>query len=196
MSNNDPYGTVRGLRSLLAETSVHAGTGAQLGAVNLPIQRERHTGWPTVYGSGLKGVFRDQARAARWADTEITAVFGPETSKPEQGETDRHSGALAISDARLLLFPVRTVGPAFAWVTCPLALARFTRDAMQAGVSNIPQFQEAPTEARAVVSGDWTGAERSSTTSARRTRVVVREATRPSVESSRSPSRADDEAPG
>lgn len=158
MSQNDQHATVRGLLALLAETSVHAGTGAQLGAVDLPIQRERHTGWPTVYGTGLKGVLREQAQAQGWSTSEVAAVFGPETSKPEQREADRHSGALAISDARLLLFPIRTVGPAFAWVTCPFALARFGRDAVQAGISGVPVVQEAPTEDRAVVSRDWAGA--------------------------------------
>lgn len=157
---DDGHASVRGLLSLLAETSVHAGTGAQLGTVDLPIQRERHTGWPTVYGTGLKGVFRDQAHASSWSPGEITAVFGPETSKPEPGPVDRHSGALAISDARLLLFPVRTVGPAFAWITCPFALARFMRDSVHAGISDVPSVKETPTEARAVVSADWTGAER------------------------------------
>lgn len=160
MNQNGNQGTVRGLLSLLAETSVHAGTGSQLGTVDLPVQRERHTGWPTVYGTGLKGVFRDQARTSGWSDADLTAVFGPETSRAEQREAERHSGSLAISDARLLLFPVRTVGPAFAWVTCPLALARFVRDAEQAGVSKVPLVQEEPTEARAVVSRGWPDAGR------------------------------------
>jgi CRISPR-associated protein Cmr4 len=150
---------VRGLLAMLAETSVHAGTGSQLGAVDLPIQRERHTGWPTIYGTGLKGVLRDEA-AGLLAEQEVIAIFGPPTDKRDgEGEEARHAGALAISDARLLLFPVRTVGAAFAWVTCPLALARLRRDAAQAGLDGIPSVPEQPTPDRVVVTSAWKGAE-------------------------------------
>jgi CRISPR-associated protein Cmr4 len=125
------------LLSILAETSVHAGTGTQLGAVDLPIQRERHTEWPTIYGTGLKGVFRDEAaRSGNWSKELIKAIFGPETEKSAGKEAERHSGALAISDARLLMFPVRTIGSAFAWLTCPLALARLRRDALGIGITD------------------------------------------------------------
>jgi len=129
MNDRRQASTAQRLLGLLAETSVHAGTGAQLGAVDLPIQRERHTEWPTIYGSGLKGVLRDHAEASGWSAAEIYAVFGPGTDKDEAGgEKARHAGALALSDARILMFPVRTVGRAFAWITCPLALARLRRD--------------------------------------------------------------------
>lgn len=138
--------------ALLAETPLHAGTGAQLGSVDLPIQRERHTGWPTIYGTGLKGVFRDEAdRTAGWDKPRISAVFGPETEKNSGKEADRHSGALAISDARLLLFPVRPVGLAFAWLTCPLALARLARDLSDVGLPSPPDVPERPDADRATV---------------------------------------------
>lgn len=154
MTQQGDRAAARGLLSILAETSVHAGTGAQLGAVDLPIQRERHTGWPTIHGTGLKGVFRDHAQAEGWTSHEIAAVFGPET-RPGERDAERHSGALAISDARLLLFPVRTLGPAFAWITCPLALARLRRDVAQARVAPLPEVDEPATAARAVVSDRW-----------------------------------------
>lgn len=137
MSERRQASAVQRLVGLLAETSVHAGMGTQLGAVDLPIQRERHTGWPVIYGSGLKGVLRDHAEASGvWSEAEVHAVFGPGTDKEGQagGEKARHAGALALSDARILLFPVRTVGRAFAWITCPLALARLRRDVVAAGV--------------------------------------------------------------
>lgn len=130
--------TARRLLSLLAETSVHAGTGSQLGVVDLPIQRERHTDWPTIYGTGLKGVFRDHAERSGWKPEETQAVFGPSVQKEDQKDESRHSGAVAFSDARLLLFPVRTIGRAFAWITCPLAIARLHRDAVQAGLAGVP----------------------------------------------------------
>jgi len=42
-----------------AITPVHAGSGNDLGIVDLPIQREKHTGFPKIEGSTLKGSIRD-----------------------------------------------------------------------------------------------------------------------------------------
>jgi CRISPR-associated protein Cmr4 len=148
MNDRRRASTAQRLFALLAETSVHAGTGAQLGAVDLPIQRERHTGWPTIYGSGLKGVLRDHAEASgEWSAAEVQAVFGPGTDKDDGGEQARHAGALALSDARILLFPVRTLGRAFAWITCPLALARLRRDVGAARAGDVARLdlREMPT---------------------------------------------------
>lgn len=147
--------TARRLLALLAETSVHAGTGAQLGAVDLPIQRERHTEWPTVYGSGLKGVLRDHASTAFPSENDLFAIFGPDTDKGGKGEDSRYAGALGISDARLLLLPVRAAGVAFAWATCPLALARLFRDAAEAGLPPVPALDQEPSADRVVVAAEW-----------------------------------------
>jgi CRISPR-associated protein Cmr4 len=157
MSTQTKNGTARRLLGLLAETAVHAGVGTQVGAVDLPIQRERHTGWPTIYGSGLKGVLRDEAKAGGWSDEEIRIVFGPEPDLPgERQEERRAAGVLAISDARILLFPVRAAGMAFAWITCPLALARLARDAEQADVPPPPAVPETPEAGKqALVVPDW-----------------------------------------
>jgi CRISPR-associated protein Cmr4 len=156
-------GAPRGLLALLAETSVHAGVGTQVGVVDLPIQRERHTGWPTIYGSGLKGVLRDEARPAGWTEEEIKTVFGPEPDRPGgEIQQERRAGVLAISDARILLFPVRTAGMAFAWVTCPLAVARLQRDAAHARLDEAPPAVPEQPESgkRVVVPPDWPGRER------------------------------------
>jgi CRISPR-associated protein Cmr4 len=48
--------------ALHVQTPLHAGTGSGLGTVDLPIQRERHTQWPTIAGSALKGILRDVCR--------------------------------------------------------------------------------------------------------------------------------------
>ncbi len=40
-------------------TGLHPGSGTALGVVDLPVQRERHTRWPIVPGSSLKGVLED-----------------------------------------------------------------------------------------------------------------------------------------
>ncbi|HIE08953.1 MAG TPA: type III-B CRISPR module RAMP protein Cmr4 [Armatimonadetes bacterium] len=118
----------RGMLFLYVETPLHAGTGTALGAVDLPIQRERHTQFPIVQGSGIKGALRAVAEEKARSDEEerkkVEVVFGP---RPE--EASEHAGALVVQDARILLFPVRSVAGVFAWTTCPSVLARFERDA-------------------------------------------------------------------
>jgi CRISPR-associated protein Cmr4 len=115
------------------ETPLHAGTGRGLGAVDLPIQRERVTDYPTVQASSLKGVLRavtaPNGRVAGLTAEEHRAIFGPET-----GNASDHAGALSVGDARLLLFPVRSLAGVFAWTTSADALARFRRAAALAGL--------------------------------------------------------------
>ena len=119
---------------LHALTGVHAGGGTALGVVDLPVQRERHTQWPMIAGSSLKGVFRDACRP-KPDDLDLWyAAFGPES-----GNASDFAGALAFTDARLLAFPVRSMRGVFAWVTCPAVLARFVRDArLLAGNGAVP----------------------------------------------------------
>ena len=105
---------------LIVETPLHAGSGSDLGIVDLPIQREKHTDYPKIEASGLKGSIREIFEATS-DDKEIELVFGP-----DQG--DLHAGALGFTDARLLLFPVKSVKGVFAWVTCPAVLERLKQD--------------------------------------------------------------------
>lgn len=116
---------------LYVETPLHAGSGSSLGLVDLPIQRERTTGYPLVQASGLKGCLREAAEAANGRNNDkVKLVFGPDT----QGAAE-HAGALSVGDARLLLFPVRSLMGVFAWTTSQDALSRFARDAALAGVT-------------------------------------------------------------
>jgi CRISPR-associated protein Cmr4 len=119
---------------LHALTGLHPGSGTALGVVDLPVQRERHTGWPTIPGTSLKGVIRAEARG-REPDRKnesdaFLAVFGPNTVNAAD-----HAGAIAFTDARILAFPVRSLQGVFAWVTCPAVLARLSRDRELAGAS-------------------------------------------------------------
>jgi CRISPR-associated protein Cmr4 len=118
---------------IYVETPLHAGTGRGLGAVDLPIQRERTTGYPIVQASSLKGRLRAAARG-RLDDQLLVAIFGPETSNASGNASD-HAGALSAGDARLLLFPVRSLAGVFAWTTSRGALARFCREAALANLS-------------------------------------------------------------
>jgi len=121
---------------------LHAGAGQAVGAVDLPIQRERHTGWPDVQASGVKGAFRDwflryyAAVGRDCLDREMQAdeltkrVFGREEGSSEEGGEKQagQAGAVSVSDARLLAFPVRSNIAPFVWVTCPAVLKRLARD--------------------------------------------------------------------
>ncbi len=109
---------------LYVETPLHAGSGTGLGAVDLPIQRERVTDYPIVQASGLKGALRD---AFKGTEEEKRLIFGPEA-----GSDPKHAGAISFSDARLLLFPVRSLVDIFAWTTSRDVLARFQRNTVEA----------------------------------------------------------------
>ena len=105
----------RMLLGLLAETFIHPGAGQTGGAIDLPVAREAATGYPFVAGSGMKGALRDAVRLDR---EDQARVFG----------TPDRAGALLVSDARLLLLPLRSLSSSYRWATCPHLLERFARD--------------------------------------------------------------------
>lgn len=116
---------------IYTETPLHAGGGTGLGAVDLPIQRERITGYPIVQASGIKGALRSEAEPNNERDSaEKIAVFGPMDAE--------HAGALSTGDARILLFPVRSLKGVFAWTTSLDVLERFRREALTIGLNNMP----------------------------------------------------------
>jgi CRISPR-associated protein Cmr4 len=118
---------------MLCETPLHAGSGNDLGSVDLPIQRERHTQFPKVEGSGLKGSIREvfdklsevELNGGKVQNKElkqaIELAFGPENA----GD---YAGALGFTDTRILLFPVKSMKGVFAWITCPKVLNRLQAD--------------------------------------------------------------------
>lgn len=109
---------------IYTETSLHAGTGSTVSAVDLPIQRERTTRHPLVQGSGVKGALRMQiGQKVGENDTSLLATFGPDTNNGEA-----HAGAISVGDARIVLFPVQSLSGVFAYITCPMVLARMKRN--------------------------------------------------------------------
>jgi CRISPR-associated protein Cmr4 len=137
---------------IYVETPLHAGTGRGLGAVDLPIQRERTTGYPIVQASSLKGRLRAASDPGRnphvkLSRTEHLAIFGPET-----GNASDYAGALSTGDARILLFPVRSLAGVFAWTTSVDVLARFQREAQMVGVHASWQLPPEPRKDKALVS--------------------------------------------
>jgi CRISPR-associated protein Cmr4 len=110
---------------LYVETPLHAGMGSGLSSIDLPIQRERTTQYPMIQGSSIKGKLRALAEESNEDTALINALFGP---PPMTGETSDHAGALIAGDARILLFPVRSLSGVFAYTTSCDVLARFKRD--------------------------------------------------------------------
>ena len=107
---------------LKAETPMHAGSGDSLGIVDMPIQREKHTSFPKIEASSLKGSMREHfERDTDNDENKITAAFGYEGNDNEKSQ----AGALGFTDARLLLFPVKSMKGVFAWITCPAIISKF-----------------------------------------------------------------------
>jgi len=134
---------------IYVETPLHAGSGRSLGVVDLPIQRERTTDYPIVQASSIKGRLRAEAQPPKMPPDKWEAIFGPET-----GNASEHAGALSVGDARILLFPVRSLAGVFAWTTSVGALARFRRDAEIAGLSLDWELPPDLSSDQAWVSGD------------------------------------------
>lgn len=107
---------------VFTRTPLHVGAGASVGAIDQPVQRERHTGFPIIPGSSIKGVLRDHL--ATLGKEHSDEMFG----KGGDGEAFS-AGKISFGEARLLMFPVRSAKGAFALATSPLALQRFARDA-------------------------------------------------------------------
>jgi len=113
---------------LFTRTPLHVGAGPSVGAIDQPIIRERHTAFPVIPGSAVKGVLRDYAAAAEDLRECVDALFGHE---PKSGDDPGklYAGTLGFGEARLLAFPLRSAKGSFALATCPLALSRYARDA-------------------------------------------------------------------
>ena len=125
--------TIASIMTMYAVTPCHAGSGSSTGVVDLPIQRERHTNWPMIQASGIKGAMRahfDRFKEAikekpekEQFDKLTATIFG--TS--ETGDSG-HAGALSVGDARILAYPMRSNVAPFVWITCPAVLKRVNRD--------------------------------------------------------------------
>lgn len=149
--------------TLLTRTSLHIGAGASVGAIDQPIQRERHTGFPIIPATSLKGSFADQ-----WPVSlkDKAGKLVRVTSKKEGGihQIDQidasgaawlfgsddafisFAGSLIFSEARVIAFPIRSARGSYAWITCPLMLQRAARDGVFTGAAldEINNLKEPP----------------------------------------------------
>ncbi|MCR4430969.1 MAG: type III-B CRISPR module RAMP protein Cmr4 [Tepidanaerobacteraceae bacterium] len=139
------------LLTFYAETPIHMGTGQSVSYVDLPVQRERHTSYPVLWASGIKGVIKDAAMRVWDMDNDkVNAIFGFEGNDSE----DTRASCVSFTDAKILFYPVRSGRGVFAWITCPFVLERFKNDLKNAGINcngldNIPQ----PTEGEIIICG-------------------------------------------
>lgn len=140
------------LLGLLAETSIHSGAGQSSGIVDLPVAREAATDYPVIPGSSLKGALLGLARQPnlngqeRMSEQDRKRIFGSTDSVG--------AGDLLVSDARLLLLPVRSLSSAYKWITCPHLLERYLRDRQRA------DKKTANLELTPITSGMYLGADK------------------------------------
>jgi len=138
--------------SILTRTPMHVGAGASVGVVDLPIIRERHTGYPVIPGSSLKGVL-----AALWNDKEnltkdnkrikgsdLETLFGRDDFGSEGDDNNSQAGKLLVGEAKILAFPVRSAKNAFAWCTCPTVIYRLLRDLQSVASPKLPNDLKLP----------------------------------------------------
>jgi CRISPR-associated protein Cmr4 len=155
----------RHLLTLYTRTPLHVGSGTSVDVVDLPIMRERITGFPVIPSTSLKGVLLQAARE-KWGNPkdklpppEARLLFGT-TEEPEldaegqplkdaDGKPKKfsHAGCVQIMEAKILAFPVRSLAGCFAWLTCPAALRRFQRD------TGLPMTIPAKLEPEHVIAG-------------------------------------------
>ena len=140
-----------------AISPIHAGSGAATSTVDLPIQRERHTNWPHIQASGVKGAMRDHYRKfVKKEDKYLTnLIFGIDEANDgdvidkngdlikdkDNEKLQSLAGSISISDAKLLAFPMRSNVAPFVWVTSPSVLQRLKNDLMFA---KFPSMDDAP----------------------------------------------------
>lgn len=142
---------------IFTRTPLHVGVGSSVGAVDLPVRRERHTNHPIIPGSAIKGVFRDAARNAINDTKVIDDLFGPDTI---DGENNARAGDIAFGEARPLAFPVRSAKGAFAYITCPMVLRRFARESDQGDLPALQDPEDQTCHAGSKVVLDHGGAKR------------------------------------
>lgn len=133
--------------TIFTRTPLHVGAGLSVGAIDQPIIRERHTRFPVIPGSSVKGVMADLwtddlvrkeekkddktiVSYVRSPNTELTWLFGEEDAKAAA------AGALLFGEAKLMAFPVRSAKGGVAWATSPLVILRAIRDGALSGVSS------------------------------------------------------------
>lgn len=114
------------LNLLRTLSPLHVGSSSTIGVVDMPIQREQHTGFPKIDSSSLKGALRSYAyhQSNQGKDHKFIKIFGQEPSEKDYVQT----GAISISESKILFFPIKSLNNVFAYITCPMVLNRFNQE--------------------------------------------------------------------
>lgn len=109
-----------------ALTPIHAGAGQTLESVDMPIQREKHSGIPKIEASSLKGSIKhalyQKMKNSQEDINTLYTIFGAEDSDKD------YASAIGFTDAKLLFFPVKSATDIFKLITCPYILKRWMED--------------------------------------------------------------------
>ncbi len=79
---------------LYAESPLHFGSGSSLGAIDLPIQRERHTQFPMGQASGIKGAMRDFVEQHLGISARKAEIYLKERAADDPGLDDATAAAM------------------------------------------------------------------------------------------------------
>ena len=130
-------------------TPLHVGTGQGVGHIDLPIYREAHTDFPAIPSSAIKGTVRTEEILRIADETGIEPKKVEEFIEKFPGELDgnlpenvkekvskvacyfgsqNREGSIVFTDARILLFPVKSLRGIYALITCPYVLTRFAEE--------------------------------------------------------------------
>lgn len=138
--------------SFYAISPIHAGSGASVATVDLPIQRERHTGYPHIQASSVKGAMRDHFRQNNKEDKMlVNNIFGSDEQDGWNNKEETIPGLISVSDAKLLAFPMRSNIAPFVWVTSPTIMNRLKRDLEYIGMKIDKNFEAKGEKAKILV---------------------------------------------
>ena len=122
MSNKGSHlGIFSNVKLVILETvtSLHPGIGSSSDVVDLPVQKDVF-GYPTIYSSSLKGVWRShewRKYDASSREEKVKEIFGDENQ----------IGKISLLDATLLFIPVRSLKGVALAATSPFLLKRFKK---------------------------------------------------------------------
>ena len=104
---------------IYTETPLHIGCGKDLGAIDMPVARERISGQPIIPGSSLKGSLRHLVEHELQNKGEALEIFG--------SEDEKKPGKVVFTEGRLVTFPIRSPKGGFAFTTSKSCLERLAR---------------------------------------------------------------------
>lgn len=136
-------------------TPIHVGSGSNLGVVDLPVYREIHTDFPVIPSSAIKGVLRARYEI-EVSKEEAKKIFGSEEKEENSEQAKLQAGEVIFTDAKILLFSVKSLKGVFVWITSPLVINRFVRDTgkkLDIDFSKLTETNALVSSDRPVVSG-------------------------------------------